>query len=70
MKLETKEGTMEVIRDNNTTIEKLEISIKGLEELITQDKANNDIKSLKYHTLALEDRKNQLKEVKEKANNI
>ena len=70
MTLENKEGTMDIVRDNNITIEKLEISIKGLEELINKDKINNDIKSLEYHTLALEDSKNQLKKLKEKANNI
>ena len=52
MKKENYKGTMEVIRNKNISIEKLELLIKGLEEAIEEDKKNGDDKSLKYHTLA------------------
>ena len=64
MKKENYKGTMEVIRNKNISIEKLELLIKGQEEAIEEDKKNGDDKSLKYHTLALEDNKKQLKEIK------
>lgn len=61
--IETDNGTMHVIKDNNTTLEKELNALKGLEELIEQDKKNNDDKSLKYHTLALEETKKKIEEL-------
>lgn len=65
MKIETKEGTMQFIKDNNISIKKLKILIKGLEESIKEDKNNNDSKSLMYHELALKQSKEQLQELEE-----
>lgn len=62
--IETDNGTMQYIKDNNTTLEKELNALKGLEELIEQDKKNNDEKSLKYHTLALEETKKKIEELK------
>lgn len=36
--VETNNGTMQVIKDNNTTLEKELNALRGLEELIEQDK--------------------------------
>lgn len=66
MEIKTKEGIMKVVRDNNTTLEKEKIKLKGLEELIKEDEKNNDDKSLKYHTLALEETKKIIKELEGK----
>lgn len=66
MEIKTNEGIMKVVRDNNTTLKKEKIKLKGLEELIKEDKKNNDAKSLKYHTLALEDTKKIIKELEGK----
>lgn len=63
--IETDNGTMRYVKDNNTTLEKEMIALKGLEELIEQDKQNNDEKSLKYHTLALEETKKKIDELKQ-----
>ena len=63
--IETDNGTMRYVKDNNTTLEKEMIALKGLEELIEQDKQNNDEKSLKYHTLALEETKKKIAELKQ-----
>lgn len=65
MKTETKEGTMQIIKDDNISIKKLKILIKGLEESIKEDKNNNDSKSLRYHELALKQSKEQLQELEE-----
>ena len=63
--IETDNGTMQYVKDNNTTLEKELNALKGLEELIEQDKKNNDEKSLKYHTLALEETKKKIEELKQ-----
>lgn len=63
MEIKTNAGIMKVVRDNNTTLEKEKIKLKGLEELIKEDKKNNDAKSLKYHTLALEETNKIIKEL-------
>lgn len=65
MKIETKEGTMQFIKDDNISIKKLKILIKGLEESIKEDKNNNDSKSLMYHELALKQTKEHLQELEE-----
>lgn len=44
------------------TLEKEKMKLKALEELIQQDKENKDEKSLKYHTLALEETKKVIRE--------
>lgn len=61
--IETNNGTMQVVKDNNTTLEKELNVLKGLEELIEQDKKNNDDKSLTYHTMALEETKKKIAEL-------
>lgn len=63
--VETNNGTMQVIKDNNTTLEKELNALRGLEELIEQDKLNNDEKSLNYHTIALEGTKKKIEELKQ-----
>lgn len=64
--IETENGTMQYVNNNNTTLDKELNALKGLEELIEQDKKNNDEKSLKYHTLALEETKKKIEELKSK----
>lgn len=61
---ETPNGTMTVLRNKNTTIEKEEIAIRGLKELIEQDKKANDLQSLTYHTMALKESERTLEELK------
>ena len=61
--IETNNGTMQVVKDNNTTLEKELNALKGLEDLIEQDKKNNDDKSLTYHTMALEETKKKIAEL-------
>lgn len=61
---ETANGTMTAIKNKNTSIEKEETAIRGLEELIEQDKKTNDLKSLTYHTMALNESKRTLEELK------
>lgn len=51
---------MEVIIDKNTTIEKEKLIIESLELSLKEDKARDDKKSIKYHTMALEEHKNVL----------
>ena len=41
----------------NRTLEKEKVAYKGLLKLIELDKKRNDTKSLKYHTMALEETK-------------
>ena len=62
--IETENGTIQYVNNNNTTLDKELNALKGLEELIEQDKKNNDEKSLKYHTLALEETKKKIEELK------
>ena len=62
--IETENGTMQYVNNKNTTLDKELNALKGLEELIEQDKKNNDEKSLKYHTLALEETKKKIEELK------
>ena len=61
---ETPNGTMTALKNKNTTIEKEETAIRGLKELIEQDKKANDLKSLTYHTMALNESKRTLEELK------
>lgn len=63
MKLETKNGTMEALKGNKTTLEKEKLKLKCLKELLEEDKKNNDKKSLQYHTLAIEKTKETIKEL-------
>lgn len=63
MEVKTKEGTMRIVKDAKTTIEDEKLKLIGLEELIAEDKKNNDKKSLEYHTLALEETKRTIKEL-------
>ena len=51
---------MEVIIDKNTTIEKEKLIIESLELSLKKDKARDDKKSIKYHTMALEEHKKVL----------
>lgn len=63
MKLETKNGTMEALKGNKTTLEKEKLKLKCLKELLEEDKKNNDKKSLQYHALAIEKTKETIKEL-------
>ena len=51
---------MEVIIDKNTTIDKEKLIIESLELSLKKDKARDDKKSIKYHTMALEEHKKVL----------
>lgn len=51
---------MEIIIDKNTNIEKEKLIIESLELSLKEDKARNDYKSMKYHTMALEEHKKVL----------
>lgn len=51
---------MEIIIDKNTNIEKEKMIIKSLELSLIEDKVINDEKSIKYHTMALEEHKKVL----------
>lgn len=62
--IENENGIMQVITSNKTTLEKELNKLKGLEELLEQDKKNNDDKSIKYHTLAIEETKKKIDELK------
>lgn len=54
------ENQMYIIIDENTTIEKEKLIIDSLESELKEDKLNNDYKSIKYHTMALEEHKKAL----------
>lgn len=56
-------GKMTYIPNKNTTLEKEKNALKGLEELIKEDKKRNDTKSLEYHTMALEETKKTIIEL-------
>ena len=57
---------IQAIIEENTNINKEKLIIKSLQELIKQDKRNNDINSLNYHTLALKEHQNVLLKFKNK----
>ena len=57
---------IQAIIDKNINFNKEKLIIKSLQELIKQDKRNNDIKSLNYHTLALKEHQNVLLKFKNK----
>lgn len=57
---------MEIIIDKNTNLKKEKLIIKSLEIAIKKDKDSNDLKSLKYHTMALKEHKNKIKDMLEK----
>lgn len=57
-------GTMTYIPNKNTTLEKELVAKQGLEEMIEQDKKNNDLKSLEYHTMALEQTNKNIERLK------
>lgn len=57
---------MEVIIDKNANLKKEKLIIKSLEIAIKKDKDGNDLKSLKYHTMALKEHKNKIKDMLEK----
>lgn len=58
--LKTNNGIMTVISDVNIKLEKELRILKLLENLILKDKNNNDLKSLNYHTIALEQTKENI----------
>lgn len=64
MEIKRENGTMTYIPNKNTTLEKELVALKGLEELIIQDKKRNDLKSLEYHTMALEETKKTIEKLK------
>ena len=51
---------MEVIIDKNTNIEKEKLIIESLKLSLKEDKTRDDVKSIKYHTMALEEHKKVL----------
>lgn len=57
---------MQVVIDKNKNIDKEIIIIKSLEVSIEQDKNKNDLKSLKYHSMALKEHKKILNELQNK----
>ncbi len=59
---------MTIVKDKNTTLAKEKVKLKGLKRLIEKDKKNNDLKSLKYHLMALEDTKENIERL-ERLNN-
>lgn len=59
-------GKMEVVFDKNTNTAKEEFIVKALEEELKEDKAKNDTKSIIYHSMALEEHKKILRQLKEK----
>lgn len=62
---------MEVIIDKNTTIDKEKLIIESLELSLKEDTARDDKKSIKYHTMALEEHKKVLFNLeKNKSNEI
>ena len=61
---------MKIIINKNTNIDKELLIIKTLEYLINEDKINNDPKSLKYHSMALEEHKNVLSKLKNNVGRI
>ncbi len=57
---------MQVIIDKNTNIDKEKAIVKSLKKSIEEDKVKNDLKSLKYHSMALEEHKKVLNNLKNK----
>lgn len=51
---------MEIIIDKNTNLEKEKLIVKSLEQSIKNDLKENDLKSLKYHSMALKEHKKVL----------
>lgn len=57
---------MTVIIDKNTNLKKEKLIVESLEQDIKDDLKNNDLKSLKYHTMALKEHKKVLQELNNK----
>ncbi len=57
---------MQVIIDKNTNIDKEKAIVKSLKKSIEEDKVKNDLKSLKYHSMALEEHKKVLNNLENK----
>lgn len=55
---------MTAVINQNETIKDIEFGIVCLKATIKEDKENNDTKSLKYHTMALEEYEKRLSELK------
>lgn len=55
---------MTVVINENETIKDIELNIVCLKSTIKEDKNNNDMKSLKYHTMALKEYEKRLSELK------
>ncbi|MEG0139156.1 MAG: hypothetical protein RR847_05640 [Bacilli bacterium] len=60
-------GTMEIIVNQNTTIEKQQQIITSLELSIKEDLKINDTKSLKYHSMALVEHRKMLLELEKES---
>lgn len=60
---------MTFVPNKNTTLEKELVALKGIEKLINEDKEKNDTRSLEYHTMALEQTKKNIEELKKLDNN-
>lgn len=57
---------MEIIIDKNANLKKEKLIVDSLEKDIKDDLKNNDLKSLKYHTMALNEHKKFLKQLRKK----
>lgn len=57
---------MTVIIDKNANLKKEKLIVESLEQDIKDDLKNNDLKSLKYHTMALKEHKKVLQELNNK----
>ena len=59
---------MQIIIDKNTNLKKELLIVKSLENDIKSDLKNNDLKSLKYHSMSLKEHKKILEKLKEMEN--
>lgn len=57
---------MTVIIDKNANLKKEKLIVESLEQDIKDDLKNNDLKSLKYHIMALKEHKKVLQELNNK----
>lgn len=61
---------MKIIIDKNTNLEKEKIIVSSLIKDIEEDKLNKDLKSFKYHSMALEEHKKVLKELEKECEDL
>lgn len=56
---------MEIIIDKNTNLEKEKLIVKSSEQDLKEDLKNNDLKSLKYHSMPFKKHKKVLEKLEE-----